>query len=176
LGGPVRRAATALARIVRGERFEYRSKASVFSLPLLHVNFAGRRPDGARSLARATGLVAIGNVAVGVVACGRVAVGGLALGALVGFGPLALGGAVAAGGMALGGGVAAGYHAFGGAAAGYAAVGGVAVGQYAFGGLTRATYSVSGEGIDEEARAYFAENFRWPIDLLLPNLSEILER
>ena len=174
-GGPVRRAATALARIARGERFEYRSSAALFSLPLLHVNFAGRGA-GVRGLRRATGVVAIGNVATGVVALGRVAVGGLALGAIVGVGPLAVGGAAAMGGLAVGGGAGVGAHAVGGTAFGYAAIGGFAAGRYALGGSTLGPHAVNGAAVDEAARAYFAESFRWPVDLLLPQLSSILDR
>ena len=122
----------------RGWRYEYRSRRTLFGLPLVHINLCDR------SLCRAKGVIAIGNVATGLIAIGGFSAGLLTLG---GFsaGLLALGG-LAAGGISLGGlsvGLLAalGGAAFslgiafgGGAVSGYAALGGAAVGQYAAGG------------------------------------------
>lgn len=110
----------------RGLSYTYRSRRTLFGLPLVHIRLgSGRGPGVAR------GIFAVGNVAVGVVALGGISLGGISLGGLS-FGLLALGG-LAVGGVALGGG-AVGLLAFGGAAVGLLAVGGSAVGSYAVGG------------------------------------------
>lgn len=107
-------------------RYEYRSKRTLFGLPLVHIRF------GRRGMGVAKGILAVGNFAVGVVALGGVSmglisVGGLSLGLLFAPGGWALGG-FAVGGMALG------LVALGGAAVGLFAMGGGAVGMYAVGG------------------------------------------
>jgi len=116
---------------------EYRSKASIFGLPLVHIA-TGALVDGRYRRGIAKGWVAVGDIAFGVLlACGGVAIGGITLGG----GALGL---LSIGGLALGfcavGGVSVGVVALGGAAiAWYAAVGGLAVAHdYAIGGLALA--------------------------------------
>ena len=94
--------------------YEYKSKAHLFGLPLVHVNLGV-------GIRRAKGIVAIGTVAQGVMALGAVSMGVIAFGALS-LGIIALG----AFSFAL--------MAFGGIAVGAVAIGGVAVGIYALGG------------------------------------------
>ena len=83
--------------------FEYRSRRTVWGLPLVHVahDASGERVAWAR------GVVAIGDAAVGLVAIGGFAFGGVALGGMavgiVGLGGLALGLLLAMGGLAAGG-------------------------------------------------------------------------
>ncbi|MFR4560250.1 MAG: helix-turn-helix domain-containing protein [Flavonifractor plautii] len=74
----------------RGWRYEYRSRRTLFGLPLVHINLCDR------SLCRAKGVIAIGNVATGLIAIGGFSAGLLTLG---GFsaGLLALGGLAAGG-------------------------------------------------------------------------------
>lgn len=48
----------------RGWRYEYRSRRTLFGLPLVHINLCDR------SLCRAKGVIAIGNVATGLIAIG----------------------------------------------------------------------------------------------------------
>jgi len=111
--------------------YEYKSKRTLFGLPLLHVAMGVDAQTGRAKTARgfiaigggrAHGVVAIGGLATGVFAFGGLAVGILAFGGgavgLVSFGGLAIallfalgGGAIAP--VALGGG-AIGYFAFGG--------------------------------------------------------------
>ena len=83
--------------------FEYRSRRTVWGLPLIHVAHDG---NGER-IAVARGVVAIGDAAVGLVAIGGFAVGGVALGGMavgvLGLGGLALGLLLALGGLAVGG-------------------------------------------------------------------------
>lgn len=74
--------------------YEYKSKASLFGLPLVHINVG----SGVR---RAKGIIAVGTVATGLVSLGAVSLGLLAFGALT-AGLLAIG-AFAFGGLTVGG-------------------------------------------------------------------------
>ena len=114
--------------------FEYKSKRTLFGLPLFHIHFG-------RGLCRAKGILAIGNIAQGVVAVGALAMGGIALGALS-VGVFALG-ALAVALLAVGG-VAVGGIAVGGLAVGLLAIGGLAVGIYALGGCAIASKIAGG--------------------------------
>lgn len=113
-----------------GQHYEYKSKRTLFGLPLIHVN-VGTRNCWAR------GIIAVGNIATGVVALGGLATG------LFTLGGVSLGLLLALGGFCLGavsvGGVAVGILAWGGVALGWLAVGGVAVGVYAAGGVVAAS-------------------------------------
>lgn len=130
-------------------QYEYKSRRSLFGLPLVHINFGP-------GFCRAKGIIAIGNLAAGVVALGGLAVGlfsfgGLALGLLLALGGAALG-CVFVGGLAAGlmvwGGVAVGLLAFGGVSCGWYAVGGVALGsKVAIGGVASAPLAI-GAAVD----------------------------
>ena len=83
--------------------YEYKSKHTLFGLPLVHINCG-------YGLRRAKGVIAIGNIATGIVALGGFGVGvvsfcGIGVG-LLSLGGLALGG-FAVGGVAVGGAAAA---------------------------------------------------------------------
>ena len=107
--------------------YEYKSRRTLFGLPLLHINV------GRGAMYRATGIVAIGLAARGVVAVGLVSLGVLAVGAVsVGL-PAA--GAAALGGAATGA-VAVGYVAVGSLAVGKVAIGSLAIGESVTGSLT----------------------------------------
>lgn len=101
----------------------YRSRLTLFGLPLLHVRF---EPASAGRPRPAVGWIAIGNVAYG----GLVAFGGVAI-APISFGAAAVGG-LAFGAVGLGlwsvAAFAAGWCAIGGVAVGYVAEGGAAFG------------------------------------------------
>jgi hypothetical protein len=99
---------------------KYRSKTTIFGLPLLHIVYG---PAWLASFRPARGFIAIGNVAIGVIAIGGFAVGLITL-AGIGLGLICIAG------IAIG--IAA---SIGGIATGYLAVGGLAVGVYAIGGL-----------------------------------------
>jgi hypothetical protein len=90
--------------------FEYKSKVTLFGLPLVHIKTGGRYGTSV-----AKGVIAIGDVAMGVVSVGGVSIGLLSLGG-VSIGLLSLGG-VALGGLTLGG-VAIGLYALGGVSIG----------------------------------------------------------
>ena len=112
-----------LKGLVKNLRFEYKSKTTVFGVPLVHINIG--------LFAVAKGIIAIGPVAVGVVSFGVIAVGLIALACLA-LGGAALG--AIAGGVISFGGVALGFIAFGGLAVGVMSVGGCAVGVFSIGG------------------------------------------
>jgi hypothetical protein len=113
----------------------YRSKATLFGLPVIDVAL-GPRDGEVRGKARgiiAIGDIATGGIAVGGVARGVVALGGLAIG-LFALGGGAVGLVTATGGAAIGG------LAAGGGAAGILATGGGAVGVVAQGGAALALF------------------------------------
>lgn len=111
--------------------YEYKSKRTLFGLPLVHINCGFGRNHWAR------GIIAIGNVATGFIALGCISVGLLSLGAL-GIGLLLALGAAAIGIVSIGG-YALGLLAWGGIAMGWLAVGGCAFGTYAAGGAVIAS-------------------------------------
>ena len=106
--------------------FEYKSRRTLFGLPLIHINIG-------RGMFRARGVVAIGTAATGAIAVGPCAL------VLIAIGPVAVG-LLAAGALALGiasaGVVAAGYAAAGCVAVGHYAAGTLAVGTNVYGVLT----------------------------------------
>ena len=118
--------------------FEYRSRATLFGLPLVHIKLARW------GVCRAKGILAIGNVATGVVALGGlsigvVSIGGFSLG-VAALGGGAVGALLAIGGLALslvlalgGGAVSLCYALGGGAIAGQIAAGGGAIAPIAIG-------------------------------------------
>jgi hypothetical protein len=109
--------------------YEYRSPATFWGWPLVHIAFGMNPKTGFPHLAR--GIIAVGNFAVGVVAIGGFALGGITLA-----------------------GIGAGLFVFAGIALGFVAVGGIAVGlllavgglalslQYAFGALAIAPHKI----------------------------------
>jgi|LGOV01.1.fsa_nt_gb succinate dehydrogenase/fumarate reductase flavoprotein subunit len=98
--------------------YEYKSKGTLFGVPLIHVNTGGKFKQKT-----ARGIVAVGDIAIGVVSIGGVSLGVFSLGGI------SLGGFVV-------GGVAIGGFAVGGVAIGLFAIGGVAISVFkAFGAL-----------------------------------------
>lgn len=130
---------------------EYKSKATLFGIPLVHVATGIDPKTGKKRVAK--GIIALGDVAVGVFAAGGTAFGGVTFGGMS-FGLLSLGG-LAVGLLAAIGGLAVGGFAFGGVAIGGVAVGGVAVGYYAFGGGAWGQYVASGGHANPQAKAFF---------------------
>jgi predicted Ser/Thr protein kinase len=131
--------------------FEYRSRATLFGLPLLHVATGSDPVTGRPRVAR--GILAIGGIAQGVVAFGGIAMGGLTFGGLsqgiVAFGGLAVG-VVSIGGLAI-----ALLLAFGGGAIAPIAIGGGAIGYFAYGGGVLGAHTFGANGSDEVARHFF---------------------
>ena len=110
--------------------YEYKSKRTLFGLPLVHIN-CGPGVHWAR------GVIAIGDIATGFVALGGIAVGLVSLGALS-LGLLLALGALSAGTISIGG-LAIGVTAWGGFAFGVLSVGGLSWGVYAAGGVVTAS-------------------------------------
>jgi predicted Ser/Thr protein kinase len=132
--------------------FEYRSRATLFGLPLLHVATGIDPATGRARVAR--GIIAIGGIAQGVVAFGGMAMGGLTFGGMsmgvIAFGGCALG-LVSFGGLAV-----ALLAAVGGGAIAPIAVGGGAVGYLAYGGGVVGVHPLGANASDEVARHFFA--------------------
>jgi RNA polymerase sigma factor (sigma-70 family) len=141
--------------------WEYRSRATLFGLPLVHAR-AGRLPG--EKVKPAIGWIAFGEVAYGLVANGGVAVGVISIGG-ASFGIISFGGF--AFGLLAFGGLSVGLIALGGAAIGWVASGGVAVAWHAaLGGLAAAReLALGGSAMahhvnDEVAREFFIR-YRW---------------
>ncbi len=143
----------------RPQSFEYKSKRTLWGMPLLHVT-VGRDPaTGKRRHARgifafgelATGVFAFGGVARGLFACGGLAMGGVTFGGLglglISFSGLAIALLLAIGGVAVGplamGGVALGWYSVGGMAAGMTAYGGMVWGNQGMGGMVEAKHAIT---------------------------------
>lgn len=118
--------------------YEYKSKATLFGIPLVHVklNRYGK-PAVAKGII-AIGTISVGFISIGAIPVGFISIGGAALG-VFSFGGLALGLLLAAGGIAVGA------LALGGVAVGLGAIGGLAAGEIAIGGYARGTVAI---GID----------------------------
>jgi len=141
-----------------GSRFaEYRSRHSLFGLPLMHYCQGICPETGSREVAR--GVVAVGRLAVGVVAVGQLSLG------LIGIGQFSLGLLIGIGQLALGP-LAAGQVAIGLVALGQLAVGVVAVGQYGVGHYVLAQmgsgeYLWSQHHADPGAQRFFGGVWDW---------------
>jgi hypothetical protein len=120
--------------------YEYKSKARLFGIPLVHIKLSRYGKP-----AVAKGIIAIGTVSVGVISIGAIPIGIISIGALsigvLSFGAIALGLLLAVGGAAVGA------FAIGGIAIGLAAIGGVAVGEIAIGGYARGTVAIGAEAV-----------------------------
>lgn len=133
----------------RREGFEYKSRLTLFGIPLVHIHLSRYR------LCVAKGILAIGNISIGLLSIGGFSLGGICLGGFA-LGLLALAGLsvgiLALGGVALGilafGGVAIGCYAFGGVAiASQLAVGGAAVGRVAVGAAAKGQEVLLTDGV-----------------------------
>ena len=114
-------------------KHEYRSKRTIWGIPLIHIAFSG--DSSGKQMALAKGIIAIGDMAVGLIAIGGFAVGGFTVGGggvgIVSLSGLSVGLLLAIGGVAFGG----------------FAIGGVAFGLVAIGALPLAAIDVSRETI-----------------------------
>ncbi|HEV2972536.1 MAG TPA: protein kinase [Pirellulales bacterium] len=138
---------------------EFRSKATLFGLPLVHVAYGLDPATGRNRVAK--GIFAFGNMAVGVFAFGGLAVGGVAFGGMS-LGLLTLGG-VTVGLLGAFGGLALGGFAWGGLGVGIVAMGGLACGYYAFGGTAFGVHAMGGNGQDPAAKSFFEPwAYHWP--------------
>jgi len=133
--------------------FEYRSKATLFGLPVVHIATGTDPATGRRRVAK--GILAFGEIAKGVIAFGGIAMGGLT------FGGISIG-VVPIGGLGLGlfpfAGLAVGMvMGYGGVVIAPIAVGGLAVGWYAVGGTALGAHAYGGNARDPIAREFFKQ-------------------
>jgi RNA polymerase sigma factor (sigma-70 family) len=147
------------------ETFEYRSRATLFGLPLVHWRSFGKVRRPGEKVQPAVGWIACGERAYGILyASGGIAVGGISTGGLsiglLSFGGLSIG-LLAFGGFAIGA------VALGGGAIGWVASGGMALGWHAaMGGMVAAHELACGGAAlgnhvnDPVAREFFLRH-RW---------------
>jgi serine/threonine protein kinase/capsular polysaccharide biosynthesis protein len=134
-------ASSGVGQMYRG--VDYRSEATLFGLPLIHVATGIDLTTGRPRVAK--GIIAIGGLAKGVIAFGGMAMGGIAFGGGA-IGVIAIGGGalglISVGGLAIGllaamGGGAIGFIAAGGGALGYLTYGGGTIGVHAYDAVTQ---------------------------------------
>jgi hypothetical protein len=131
--------------------YEYRSKATLFGLPWLHVAIGVNPATGRKRGAR--GIIALGTAPRGVIAFGDVAVGVIACG-IFGYGVISI--SVIAVGIVACGSIAAGLTlALGGVALAPVALGGAAFGWYANGAIAAGKHAISPNAYDASAAAFF---------------------
>ncbi|NLH16937.1 MAG: hypothetical protein GX455_10185 [Phycisphaerae bacterium] len=111
---------------------EFRSRTSLFGLPLVHIVYGPNLDPRTGKIRVAKGIIAIGGISIGIVSIGGFSTGLLSLGGLS-LGGIAMGGVAVGLGAALGG-LAIGTIAIGGCAVGWMALGGAAFGAHAFNG------------------------------------------
>ncbi len=143
-------------------RLEYRSKTTLFGLPLVHIARGFDPETGRPQIAK--GIIAIGGRAKGVVAIGGTATGVIALGG-VSFGVFAYGG-IACGLFSFGGLAVALLAALGGGAVASISLGGGAAGIYAFGGQGYGLHVLDSVTRDPAAVRFFGT---WA-EMLLTNM------
>jgi len=172
-GSLLQRSWTQMRVFCSGQPYEFRSRTTLFGLPLVHL-ISGRRYPG-QPVRAAKGWLAMGDVAVGGIAFGGAAAGVFAFGGMVTglftMGGLSLallvsGGGISVGGLLSCGGISGGYLAAGGMAFGYAVIGGYTHGVWAMGG------SPHGRNvwIDGESEGSEGEFFRAMMRAALENL------
>ncbi len=131
---------------------DYRSKATLFGLPLVHITTGIDPLTGSVRVSK--GIIAIGGRAQGVIAVGGIAMGGLAIGGGA-VGVIAMGGA-ALGLFSFGGLAIALILALGGGAIAPIAVGGGVIAYMGFGGGGVGAHIFAGNIHDPTARVFFA--------------------
>jgi len=131
--------------------YEYRSKATLFGWPLLHIA-TGVDPTTGRKRS-AKGIIAVGTAPRGVIAFGDVAVGVIACGIFC-YGPISIG-VVSVGILAVGSAAVGLGWAMGGVAVAPVAIGGAAFGYYASGALVWAQHALAPGVHDPLADKFF---------------------
>ena len=137
--------------VSRKMSYEYRSKATLFGWPLLHVAMGVDPATGRKRSAR--GVIALGSAPRGVIAFGDTAVGVIACG-IFGYGLISL--SVVAVGVISIGSVAVGlWWAVGGLALAPVALGGLVIGYYACGQVVVGKYGMGPQLDNAIANAFF---------------------
>jgi RNA polymerase sigma factor (sigma-70 family) len=147
------------------ETWEYRSRATLFGLPLVHCRSFGQVRQRGEKVQPAIGWIAYGERAYGIlyasggIAVGAISTGGLSIG-LLSFGGLSIG-------LLAFGGFAFGAVALGGGAIGWIASGGMALGWHAaMGGMVAARELASGGAalgnhVNDSVTREFFQHYRW---------------
>lgn len=115
--------------------YEYKSKKTIFGLPLVHINVG-------RGLKKAKGIIAIGNMASGIVAIGLASIGVVSIG-LVSIGFITIAIFAAALFLAFGT-IAVGTIAFGAVAIGIFSIGALSIGMFSLGACSLASHIAIG--------------------------------
>ena len=162
--------------------YEYKSKRTLFGLPLVHINLG-------RGIKKAKGIVAIGNISYGIISAGFLSFGifsfGLLSVGLISFAAIAIGLLLGVGAIAIGtfsiGAISIGIFSSGALAIGKYAVGGgaiasdVAVGDYAkaniaIGNKVEGLKTLSLDSSKEEIKRVIKEEYpnikNWIVDLV----------
>lgn len=152
---------------------EYRSKTTIFGIPLVHVAKGVDPITHRRRVAKgiiAIGDLAIGGLAIGGVSCGVVSIGGVAFGGVT-LGGVSIAAALACGGLALSCGLA-----LGGLAVAPVAIGGCAVGYYVSGGAGFGVYPFAANARSPEGEEFFKHSLRglWQLLPILATASLII--
>ena len=143
--------------IKRPRGFEYKSKKTLFGLPLIHICFLYSR----HRIKVAKGIIAIGSISVGIFSIGLLSLGLLTLGVLalglLSFGAICIG-AVAIGSISIGyltlGAISIGFYSLGSiAVAKEIAIGAIASGNLSIGDETYGTNCYSIDAIQTKAMA-----------------------
>lgn len=133
------------------EGVDFRSEATLFGWPLVHVATGMDPATGRKRIAR--GILAVGDIAQGLIAVGGLAMGGVAMGGCA-LGLIALGGGAL--GLLTLGGLAVGLAgALGGMAIAPVAVGGQALGYWACGGKASGMHVLDAGTQDPLAKEFF---------------------
>ncbi|MDE6105408.1 MAG: helix-turn-helix domain-containing protein [Clostridia bacterium] len=133
-----------LFEYIKNFHYEYKSKKTVGSIPLVHINIGrGRTAKGFFAVGfKSVGIFSVGLLSLGLFSFGLLALGLLSI-ACCGLGFVSLG-AVALGIFSAGG-IAVGVISLGGVALGLFAIGGCSVGGFAFGGYAYGSYAAIGD-------------------------------
>lgn len=137
--------------------FEYKTKATLFGLPLMHVAMGMDPVTGRRRIAK--GILAIGDMAKGVFALGGIAMGGICMGG-VAIGILPVGGC-ALGLLSIGGLGLGLLYAYSGLAVAPIAMGGLALGYYSSGGAAFGAHPWGGNAHTDPVAADFFRNYNF---------------
>ena len=120
---------------MRGRGYEYKSKRTLYGLPLVHVNIGWMK--------KAKGIIAVGNIAQGVISIGLLSMGLLSFGLLslgvIGFGVFGIGLLLAVGSISVG------TFSIGAVAIGVFTLGAVSIGVYSIGAVAAASRVAVGD-------------------------------
>lgn len=124
--------------------YEYKSKKTLFGVPLVHINIGrGRTAKGIVAIGfKSVGVISIGLLPIGLISLGLLALGLIGLGmfgvGIFGFGAFALG-------LLSGGAISIGVISFGAISIGVMSCGAVSVGQFAVGAFAKGHYFAFGD-------------------------------